>query len=121
MLNETAGPAARHCDVPVMGGGPAGSMAAALPAEKGHRVALLEKARHPRFHIDESLPLFDKLGVGAEIEAIGMEKWRAEFVSPWHEHRQTFGFGDAWDKSMPLACRVRDVEFLPNDEGAGSQ
>ncbi|OZA29602.1 MAG: hypothetical protein B7X93_05725, partial [Hydrogenophilales bacterium 17-61-9] len=44
MLNETAGPAPRRCDVLVIGGGPAGSTAAALLAEKGHRVALLEKA-----------------------------------------------------------------------------
>ncbi|MDP1927743.1 MAG: NAD(P)/FAD-dependent oxidoreductase [Thiobacillus sp.] len=137
------------CDVLVIGGGPAGSTAATLLAEKGHRVTLLEKAHHPRFHIGESLlpanmPLLEKLGVGAEIAAIGMQKWGAEFVSPWHEHRQTFEFADAWDKSMPLAyqvrrsefdeilirnaarkganvvegCRVRDVEFLPNNEGA---
>jgi len=149
MLNETAGRAPRHCDVLVIGGGPAGSTAAALLAEKGHQVTLLEKAHHPRFHIGESLlpanmPLFDKLGVRDEIEAIGMEKWGAEFVSPWHEHRQTFEFGDAWDKSMPRSfqvrrsefdeilirnagrkgakviegCRVREVVFLPNDAGA---
>ena len=142
-------PAENQCDVLVVGGGPAGSTAATLLAENGHRVTLLEKAHHPRFHIGESLlpanlPLFEKLGVRAEVAAIGMQKWGAEFVSPWHEHRQTFEFADAWDKSMPLAyqvrrsefdeilihnaarkganviegCRVRDVEFLPNDEGA---
>ncbi len=138
-----------RCDVLLIGGGPAGSTAAALLAEKGHRVTLLEKARHPRFHIGESLlpanlPLFEKLGVGAEVKGIGMEKWGAEFVSPWHHHSQTFEFADAWDKSMPHAyqvrrsefdeilirnaghkganiiegCRVHEVEFLPNDEGA---
>ena len=132
-----------------MGGGPAGSTAAALLAEKGHRVTLLEKARHPRFHIGESLlpanlPLLDRLGVRAEVEAIGMVKYGAEFVSPWHEHRQAFEFGDAWNKSMPSAyqvrrsefdeilirnaarkgaevveaCRVREVELLPGDAGA---
>ena len=109
-------PAERCCDVLVIGGGPAGSTAATLLAEKGHRVTLLEKAHHPRFHIGESLlpanlPLFEKLGVGAEIAAIGMQKWGAEFVSPWHEHRQTFEFADAWDKSMPLAYQVRRSEF----------
>jgi flavin-dependent dehydrogenase len=137
------------CDVLVIGGGPAGTTAATLLAEKGHRVTLLEKARHPRFHVGESLlpanlPLFEKLGVRAEVAGIGMEKWGAEFVSPWHEHSQSFEFADAWDKSMPYAyqvrrsefdeilirnagrkganviegCRVRDVEFLPNDGGA---
>jgi len=105
-----------HCDVLVIGGGPAGSTAAALLAERGHRVTLLEKARHPRFHIGESLlpanlPLFDKLGVRAEVEAIGMQKWGAEFVSPWHDHAQTFEFAQAWDKSMPYAYQVRRSEL----------
>ena len=78
---------ASECDVLVIGGGPAGSTAAALLGERGYRVTLLEKAHHPRFHIGESLlpanlPLLDKLGVADEIKAIGMEKWGAEFVSP---------------------------------------
>ncbi len=104
------------CDVVVIGGGPAGSTAAALLAEKGHRITLLEKAHHPRFHIGESLlpanlPIFERLGVGEAVRALGMEKRGAEFVSPWHEHRQTFEFGDAWDKSMPQAYQVRRSEF----------
>jgi len=104
------------CDVLVIGGGPAGSTAAALLAQRGYQVTLLEKARHPRFHIGESLlpanlPLFERLGVAAEIKAIGMEKRGAEFVSPWHEHRQMFEFADAWDKTMPFAYQVRRAEF----------
>lgn len=137
------------CDVLVIGGGPAGSTAATLLAGKGYRVVLLEKAHHPRFHIGESLlpanlPMFERLGVADEMRRIGMEKWGAEFVSPWHAHRQVFQFGDAWDKSMPHAyqvkradfdhilirnaakrgvqviegCRVRDVEFLARGAGA---
>ena len=43
------------CDVLIIGGGPAGSTAAALLAERGHQVTLLEKAHHPRVHIGESL------------------------------------------------------------------
>ena len=104
------------CDVLVVGGGPAGSTAAALLAGKGHRVTLLEKARHPRFHIGESLlpanlGIFEQLGVADAVRAIGMEKRGAEFVSPWHAHRQTFEFADAWDKSMPQAYQVRRSEF----------
>lgn len=144
-----ATPVVQDCDVLVIGGGPAGSTAATLLAQRGHRVTLIEKARHPRFHIGESLlpanlPLLEKLGVADEVKAIGMEKWAAEFVSPWHDHKQVFHFADAWDKSMPLAyqvqraefdnilirnaqrkganviegCRVNDVAFLPKDEGA---
>ncbi|HUX82921.1 MAG TPA: NAD(P)/FAD-dependent oxidoreductase [Halothiobacillus sp.] len=137
------------CDVLVIGGGPAGATVAPLLAERGYRVVVLEKAHHPRFHIGESLlpanmPLFDQLGVGDQIRAIGMEKWGAEFVSPWHEHTQMFEFGDAWDKSQPMAyqvrrsefdeilirnaerkgvtvfegCKATAVDFLPNSEGA---
>jgi len=100
----------------VIGGGPAGSTAATLLAEKGHRVTLLEKAHHPRFHIGESLlpanlALLDQLGVRAEVEAIGMQKWGAEFISPWHAHQQSFEFANAWDKTMPSAFQVRRSEF----------
>ena len=142
--------ATHRVDVLVIGGGPGGSTAAALLAQRGLSVALLEKDRHPRFHIGESLlpanlPLLDQLGVGEAVRAIGMEKWGAEFVSPWHAQKtQTFQFAEAWDKSMPMAyqvrrsafdhilihnaaakgaqvvegCTVRDVDFLPAGAGA---
>ena len=150
-MNHPENPAVLRsaCDVLVIGGGPAGSTAAALLAERGHRVTLLEKTHHPRFHIGESLlpanlPLLEKLGVADEVKAIGMEKWGAEFVSPWHEHKQAFEFADALDKTMPMAyqvrrssfdeilirnaarkqarvvegCQVNDVNFLPEEAGA---
>ncbi|MEZ7828725.1 MAG: NAD(P)/FAD-dependent oxidoreductase [Brachymonas denitrificans] len=104
-------------DVLVIGGGPGGSTVAPLLAQKGYKVALLEKSHHPRFHIGESLlpanlPLLDELGVGDEIRAIGVPKHGAEFVSPWHEAgSQTFQFADAWDKSMPSAFQVLRSEF----------
>src|SRR5579859_6466604 len=105
-----------ECDVAVIGGGPSGSTIAALLARNGRSVVLLEKDRHPRFHIGESLlpanlPLFERLGVGREIAAIGMEKWGATFVSPWHRHTAGFEFAEATDPSMPLAYQVRRSEF----------
>jgi flavin-dependent dehydrogenase len=77
---------------------------------------LVEKARHPRFHIGESLlplnvPLFERLGVHEEIRRIGMPKYGAEFVSPWHDKPVTFDFANAWDKSFPSAYQVRRSEF----------
>jgi flavin-dependent dehydrogenase len=42
-------------DVVVIGGGPAGSTASTLIAQRGYRVALFERERFPRFHIGESL------------------------------------------------------------------
>lgn len=100
-------------DVAVIGGGPAGSTAATLLADAGYRVQLLEKARHPRFHIGESLlpanlRLFERLGVGEAVREIGMKKPAAEFVSPQHGDRlERFPFAEAWDKSMPYAYQVR--------------
>jgi flavin-dependent dehydrogenase len=108
--------AVREADVLVIGAGPGGSSIAGLLAQRGHRVALLEKGHHPRFHIGESLlpanlPLFDALGVGEQVRAIGMLKFGAEFVSPWDGRRQEFLFAEAWDKSMPYAYQVRRSQF----------
>ena len=109
-------PAPTSCDILIIGGGPAGSTAAILLAEKGYRVVVLEKARHPRFHIGESLlpanlPLLERLGVAEKVRSIGMQKWGAEFISHWDGRRQEFQFANAWDKSMPLAYQVRRSEF----------
>ena len=55
-------------DVAVIGGGPAGSTAATLLAQYGHKVLLLERDKHPRFHIGESMlpfsePVIQRLGI----------------------------------------------------------
>ncbi|HTZ78560.1 MAG TPA: NAD(P)/FAD-dependent oxidoreductase [Stellaceae bacterium] len=111
-----SGSASPHVDVLVIGGGPAGSTIAALLAERGRRVLLVEKDRHPRFHIGESLlplnlPLFERLGVKEEIERIGMVKYGVEFVSPYHGRAVSREFSQAWDKSLPYSYQVRRSEF----------
>jgi flavin-dependent dehydrogenase len=45
----------RHCDVVVIGGGPAGTTAATLLAQKGYDVVLFDRERHPRYRVGESL------------------------------------------------------------------
>jgi flavin-dependent dehydrogenase len=108
--------AAQESDVIVIGGGPAGSTAAALLAEEGHRVVLLERFHHPRFHIGESLlpaslPLLERLGVAAQIQAIGLDKHGAEFFSPLHDRWQRFDFADSWNKTLCRAYEVRRSSF----------
>jgi flavin-dependent dehydrogenase len=104
------------CEVLVIGGGPAGSTIATLLAQRGRDVLMLEKSRHPRFHIGESLlpmsmPMFDQLGVTEKIKRIGMVKLGAEFVSPWHGAPVMIDFNDAWDNTWPSAYQVRRDEF----------
>src|SRR3954452_24123665 len=96
-------PADEPWDVLVVGGGPAGSTIATLLARRGERVLLIEKERHPRFHIGESLlpmnmPLFDALGIGDEIARIGIPKYGVEFVSPDHDKPSMLDFAQGWDK-----------------------
>ncbi|HJS89994.1 MAG TPA: NAD(P)/FAD-dependent oxidoreductase [Steroidobacteraceae bacterium] len=107
---------APSADVIIIGGGPAGASAAAVLAERGRRVTLLEKSRHPRFHIGESLlpanlPVFQRLGIAAEVRAVGLPKWGVEFHSPSHDHTQSFRFADSWRKDQPHAYEVRRSEL----------
>lgn len=108
--------AAQSCDVFVLGGGPAGSTAAALLARRGWNVVVAEKDRHPRFHIGESLlpmnlPMLEKLGVHEAVRRVGVVKYGAEFVSPHHPEPVTFYFSNAWDKDHPHAYEVRRADF----------
>jgi len=105
-----------HCDVAVIGGGPAGSTAAALLARRGHRVILLEKAHHPRFHIGESLlpmnlPLFERLGVLEQVRALGVVKPGADFEADNERGYNTFAFCRALGNSPPHAFQVWRADF----------
>ena len=86
-----------HADVAdaiVVGGGPAGSVAAGFLAQAGRRVVLFERERFPRYHIGESLlsatmPILEALGVMPAIEAAGFVRkpggtfvWGAR-AEPW--------------------------------------
>lgn len=103
-------------DVAVIGGGPAGATTACFLAQSGRRVVLIDKARHPRFHIGESLvphilPILDRLGVRQQVADIGVYKPGAEFVSPEHEHRQAFFFAESLEPVLPFSYQVRRSDF----------
>lgn len=106
-------------DVLVIGGGPAGATAAALLARKGWKVLLLEKDRHPRFHIGESLlpmnlPILQRLGVLEQVAAIGLYKAGADFPVPGKsggKDYNTFRFERALNPVFPHAYQVHRAEF----------
>src|SRR5215471_2874976 len=111
-----AAPNRQECDVLVVGGGPAGSTIAALLAQKGRGVVVLEKDRFPRFHIGESLlplnlPLFERLGVSEEVAAIGVYKPGAEVISEEHAAAATFRFDRNPYLSVDHSYHVKRAEF----------
>jgi flavin-dependent dehydrogenase len=107
---------AEGCDVVVIGGGPAGSTAAALLARRGYQVVALEKAHHPRFHIGESLlpmnlPLFERLGVLDKVRALGVHKRGADFEADNERGYNTFAFDRALGNSPPHSYQVWRQDF----------
>jgi flavin-dependent dehydrogenase len=104
------------CDVAVIGGGPAGSTVATLLARRGYKVIALEKARHPRFHIGESLlpmnlPIFERLGVLDKVRALGVHKRGADFQANNERGYSTFAFSRAIGNSPPHSYQVWRQDF----------
>ena len=104
-----------ECDVLVVGGGPGGSTVATMLQQQGRRVLQLEKDRHPRFHIGESLlpanlPIFEQLGVLEKVRALGVLKLGADFPSDEGNY-QTFHFRHALGNTPPHAFQVKREEF----------
>lgn len=84
------------CDVVVIGGGPAGSHVSTLLAQRGFDVVLLEKARHPRPMVGESLiPHFwrfmDMSGVTPKVEEAGFLS-KAGGITVWNGRIHQFSF-----------------------------
>ncbi len=87
-------------DVIVIGGGPAGSTVAALTAEQGHDVLVLERAPFPRFHIGESLIpetywTLERLGLLDRLKQSAFpKKFSVQFVSDGTKVSAPFYFDD---------------------------
>lgn len=113
MERETA---IERCDVAVIGGGPAGSTAAAMLARRGYKVIALEKEHHPRFHIGESLlpmnlPILERLGVLDKVHAMGTFKSGADFEADNARGYNVFAFGRALCGSPPHSYQVWRQDF----------
>src|SRR5438128_10373959 len=88
----------------VIGGGPAGAAAAAVLAEKGHRVLVLEREKFPRYHIGESLLPFtyhplQRLGLIEKMRRSAfVKKYSVQFVSQSGKASQPFYFSTRYNE-----------------------
>lgn len=116
----------------IIGGGPGGSVAAAVLARRGHQVKIFEQEVFPRFHIGESLlpcnmPILEDIGISHEV-------FKAHSYLPKHaaffEHVGSgkiarFPFADGLDgdsKSIYQVERSRfDKLLLDNAVAQGAQ
>ncbi len=102
-------------DVVVIGAGPAGSTAAALLAQAGHTVTVIEKETFPRFHIGESLipaelPILERLGVSVDgIPAVF--KRGADFIDERTGDFARYNFEDGLPGTPAHAYQVERAGF----------
>ena len=104
-------------DVAIVGGGPAGSTAAALLARAGRSVILFEREKFPRFHIGESLlpfsmKAFTRLGLHEKFLRAGfMKKFGGEIVGACSEPGTKFYFKDGYRSQTDHAYQVTRGDF----------
>jgi flavin-dependent dehydrogenase len=107
----------QNYDVIVIGGGPSGSAASALLAEKGLRVLVLEREKFPRYHIGESLIPFtyyplQRLGLVERMrQSAFVKKHSVQFVSPSGRTSQPFYFSTRYDADVSQTWQVLRSEF----------
>jgi flavin-dependent dehydrogenase len=107
----------RAYDAIVVGGGPAGSSAAATLAIKGRRVVVLEREKFPRYHIGESLLPYAYYTLGR----IGMlekmkhshfvKKFSVQFVNTRGKASHPFYFFDQLHHEASQTWQVLRSEF----------
>ncbi|MES2569542.1 MAG: NAD(P)/FAD-dependent oxidoreductase [Verrucomicrobiota bacterium] len=105
-------------DAILIGGGPAGSCAAAILAEYGHRVLVIEREKFPRYHIGESLIPFtfgplERIGMIPKMKASHfVKKYSVTFVQPDGRRSHPFYFFNRYDReSVAQTWQVLRSEF----------
>jgi len=102
-------------EVVVIGAGPAGAVAAALLARKGHEVLILERQQFPRFSIGESLlahclEFIEEAGMLDAVKAFGFQvKNGAAFT--WGERHTAFDFRDKFSPGPGTTFQVQRAQF----------
>jgi flavin-dependent dehydrogenase len=115
-METSTGRADEEREVIVIGGGPAGSTAAALLSRSGHDVLLLEKARFPREHVGESLlpfcyNLFQDLGLVDELRSRFVRKPGVRFLNADGSMSTTWCFNHILHDPSYLSFQVARAEF----------
>ncbi|MFT5522233.1 MAG: flavin-dependent dehydrogenase [Pirellulaceae bacterium] len=104
-------------DCVVIGGGPAGTAAAALLAEGGCDTLLLEREKVPRFHVGESLMpetywIFERLGVLDKMQNSSfVKKVSVQFVSHTGKQSQPFFFKQHDPRESSQTWQVERSKF----------
>ena len=104
-------------DAIVVGGGPAGSAAAAVLARAGKRVAVVERTRFPRYHIGESLLPYawwtlERIGALERVKAQAFQSKRGvQFVSAGGKASQPFLFSEHLDHEAAHTWQVERATF----------
>lgn len=102
-------------DVLIIGAGPAGAVSAALLAQRGYKVLVLEKQRFPRFSIGESLlaqslGLIDEAGMLEAVQAANFQfKNGAAFA--WRGKYAEFNFAEKISPGFATTYQVIRADF----------